>query len=324
MAATGAKPVPDIKLSAEDLVKRLSHRKWPDIAGLLIGPLSSLQFEPGARPDYSFGEFVGLAPLVELAGKTGEYRAELALTGLHSAILHEAIFLLHKSSNILVACHDQVVSGLPTWSLATGYQAAYFASEAILRMLGVFESDLANSKSFVVDVWPESPSGTSKAAQKEYIRGSELQLYRCKQFSHVDHWALFLRVLRTTKNICFEPKLVAALVSIKDREFAQQRNRLHYQNNWPLSDLHGYLSQLNFFSSKDVDELVISLSPGSQDFSVALGSTLWAFAATMLQDLAQLSSIARQELDVLLDACQMPRLKLSDTVRRCVPSLALV
>jgi hypothetical protein len=102
----------------------------------------------------------------------GEYRDELP--ELRHAILREGIFLLHKAAHVLGAAECQAYQGAPTWSLSTGYQAAFFCMESILRLLGIAIIEV-NNKTFTVDVWPEVGSSASKAEKRAYKIGDDMQ-----------------------------------------------------------------------------------------------------------------------------------------------------
>lgn len=290
-------------------LKRLSGRNWPDVASAWMQQVPQLVFDdgPGQRPDEDLCDFHALGEVTSTIKPDGELRYELA--GFRSAVLHEGIFLTHKAANVLVASHNQVVKGLPTWSVSTAYQSAFFSMEAMLRILGV-AIIRANNKNIVVDVWPEVEKGSSNKTKRLYKLGMETQ-WVC--YAHVDHfhrWAILKKVLRTLDNSPISNELINTLVSLDDKDFARQRNNLHYSNTWLFPDLHAYCSAISYCKFSQEKALIEYLDPIDQNFTVVLASFLLSANAALLAFLGQTSSLIKEEWKLLDGACSNARMRL--------------
>lgn len=298
-------------MSFENKVKRLSSRDWIQVSDELVAHTAELSAAvPGAKPAFSISEINALGLCVKTATRDGESRFE-AIPGLGAAMLHEGIYMLHKSANVLVACHDQVVSGLPTWSLPTGYQAAFFASDAISKILGVAILEIDNI-ACTVDIWPKPDKAVRGKALAAYVCGSEVQVVRHERLQHFNRWTIFKRLMRMSANLPVDEVISNALQEIDDRDFARQRNDLHYETTWGFDDLHTYFNPPGFFDISNKQTLVARLESSRPDFSVALATTIFSIGASLLKSLGRVSTYAENEHKLLVSACTAPRMKLRD------------
>lgn len=296
-------------MSFDRRIKSVSRRDWHHVRQSLLSDVALYYTASGRPPASALCEMPGFAELTGRAERDGPpIRGDIRF--FRGAMLHEGVFLLHKSANVLCACHDQAVGGLPSWSAATGYQAALFAAEATMRMLGVAGGVEDQGREYLFDVWPEAEKGISKKAAQSYVVGSELVVSRHERIQHYQRWELFQRVLRMTANHGWPDSLVAALLALDHKDFARQRNDLHYELGWIFDDLHAYVSPVGMFRPGNVSEMVGKLKPGVPDFSVALGCAVFALGSTLLRDLAALAPVLREERDLLVGSCTEPRMKL--------------
>lgn len=296
-------------MSFEKKIKRLSSRDWIQVANDQLQYAAQLSLtQAGQAPAFHLSELQGLSELIPKIPRDGEYR-DGGLPGLRAALLHEGIFMLHKSGNVLVASHDQVQGGLPTWSLPTGYQAAFFAAEGILKILGVAIIESANV-ACTIDVWPKAEAALKGKALAQYSIGSEIQFIRHDRLQHFHRWAILQRVLRMTMNHPLDPDLYSAVLALDEKDFARQRNELHYETAWKFADMHGYYSQPGFFDVPNKAALIACLNPDRDDFSVALGTVLFSFGIALLKPLAQVSAVIDGERQLLATSCTAPRMKL--------------
>lgn len=296
-------------MSFEKKVKRLSQRDWPQVSEGLLQYVAELSFTtPGQQPAFSLSELPSLTAAIQTMPRDGELRVE-RIPGLGAAMLHEGVFLLHKCANVLVASHDQAAVGLPTWSLPTGYQAAYFSADAILKLLGVAVIEV-NSIPCTVDIWPEPPADLSRKQRDKYQPGSEIQLIRHDRLQHHHRWAVLKRVLRTTSGHPMDLELCEAIKSIGERDFARQRNELHYGTSWKFSDLHAYCSPIGFLRPQDKVALVSYLQPDRDEFSIALANVLFSFGVALLTAIAGNSPVIEDERALLVASCASSRMKL--------------
>lgn len=54
-----------------------------------------------------------------------------------------------------------------------------------------------------------------------------------------------LKLLRTLSNSPINQLVINAIENIDDKDFARQRNKLHYSNGWAFDDIHAYYSHLH-------------------------------------------------------------------------------
>jgi hypothetical protein len=295
-------------MSFEVKLKRLGQRDWDEVKSAWLAPLSQLTFsKAGLPPDAALSDFYDLGEVAGRIPQDGEYRENI--TGLRAAVLHEGVYLLHKAANVLVGSHTQVVGGLPTWSVATAYQSAFFSMEAIFRLLGVAVVEV-NNKTFMLDVWPEAEKTASKRAKALYKLGDEMQFVSHKRIDHYHRWALLKRALRMLTNSPIRGEIINALDAIDDKDFARQRNMLHYSNIWLFDDLHTFYSPLSYCRFNATPPLVQRLDPGHQDFTVVLATILLSSAASLLAALGQSAPIMQNEWKLLNEACSNQRLSL--------------
>lgn len=295
-------------MSFEVKVKRLSHRNWKELATLWLPHIAQLTITyPGQPPEVSLSQFHGLKGIADALPKDGEYRADLH--GLRSAQLHEAIYVLHKAANVLVASHQQVRGGLPTWSIATAYQSAFFSMEALLMLLGISIVEV-NNKTIVIDIWPEVDSKASKKEKALYKLGSEIQYIAHSRIEHYHRWAILKRVLRTLSDSPLSNDFINAICEIDDKKFAKQRNRLHYSNTWIFDDLHSSFSSISYCRFQLPFSLAERLDPDHIDFTVVLATTLFSSAASLLASLSTISPLIASERNLLDSACKTDRMQL--------------
>jgi hypothetical protein len=301
----------------EHRLRYVGKRDWRYIREAVVADAARLPATPGIAPEYTIAETPGFRAISGKAMKDGPEVREPMLAHFRSAMLHEAIFLLHKAGNVLVASHDQAAGGLPTWSVATGYQAALFAAEALIRVLGVAAGLNVDNRYYLVDVWPEGDAKMSKKAFQAYRIGSEMIVVRHSQLNHFDGWDLLLRVLRLLVNDPFPSALRVAITSIDKLDFAKQRNDLHYETGWIFDDLHEYVVPSDFFRPTDAHSLAARVVRGRLDFGIALGTVLFAMANCLVRDLASLSPLIQAEHALIAKASTAPRMKLRANYEAC-------
>lgn len=307
-------------MSYDRAIARVSKRDWADVRKAWAPSIGALSFSaPGVRPISALRDVGAVrATLSSAVGNLAEARCERFTFG--SAQLHEAVFLIHKSANILVAAHDQVAGGLPTWSLATGYQAGLFAGEAITHLLGVTFLSYVR-EAYILDIFPPPEKGLSKKKLGQYELGSEFHVIKfADSVSHFHHWALLKRVLNNSENLNCDPEIISAILSLDEKDFARERNDLHYSNTWEYGDLSQYHQESTLFSFGSKDDLLERFSKTSRGFGIALGTLLLALAVVLLKDLSTISPVLADELDLLLNACTPARLKLRPVFEQALGS----
>lgn len=295
-------------MSFEVKIRRLSHRNWKDLVTSWLPHIAQLTLShPGQPPEVPLSQFHGLERIAAAVSKDGEYRSDLQ--GLRSAQVHEGIYLLHKAANVLVASHQQVRGGLPTWSIPTAYQSAFFSMEAMLMLLGIAIVEV-NNKTISLDIWPDVDNKATKKERALYKLGSEIQCISHSRFEHYHRWAVLKRILRTLIESPLSGEFINAICDIDDKQFARQRNKLHYSNVWMFDDLHTSVSPISYCRFQPPPSLIARLDPDHQDFTVVLATTLFSGAASLLSSLANISTLIADERDLLDAACSIHRMQL--------------
>ena len=118
--------------------------------GLITAPSLAL---PGSPPQMLLSEMAALGQClgIDVLPKSQVRELFEPIPGLREAVLHDAIYLLHKAAHVLGSALVHVSSGMCTWSLSSAYQAAYFAMNSVMRFLGVAVVEY-ESRHFLIDV----------------------------------------------------------------------------------------------------------------------------------------------------------------------------
>lgn len=299
-------------MSFEVKVKRLSHRSWTEVENAWLPHVAQLAFiEPGQKPELALSDFHELSGVAANLTAENELRRS-DLPGLRAAMLHEGIYLLHKAANVLAASHQQVSCGMPTWSIATAYQSAFFSMEAMLMILGIAIVEVDN-KSMSIDVWPTVQNTASKKEKAAYQIGDDVQFIHHARIEHHHRWAILQRVLRTLKNAPLDGAVINAIIDIDEKQFARQRNRLHYSNIWYFEDLHAYSSHISYCRFDVPPSLDSRLDPAHEDFTLVLATTMFSSAASLLSALGNIAPLLAREKQLLDEACSIERISLRDS-----------
>lgn len=295
-------------MSFEVKLKRLSSRDWNAVRPAWLPHVAQLSLHsPGQRPSDDLADFHLLSPLAAKVTKDGETRENLI--GFRAAVLHEGVFLLHKAANVLVASQQQVQNGLPTWSIPTAYQSAFFSMEALLLLLGVVILEVEN-KTMHIDVWPEVAKDATSREKREYELGQECQIVRHDRIEHYHRWAILKRVLRTLVNSPVPAAVINGLQSVDDKDFARQRNDLHYSTTWKFDDMHVFMSPLEFCRFQLGAGPLECMDPAGPNFTAALAMTLLSGASSLLGSLGAISPSMMSEHNLLDTSCDVDRLPL--------------
>lgn len=235
--APAVKPAPVAKKEEwatwEVKVESLGKRKFSEIAREWRAQIPTIQTtgEPPSELFLSIPDVIAKARLAKRAGSSLE-----ALPGNRAAVLHEAIYMLHKAVHVEMEVADAIVKGRQTWGYVNGYQGALFALTAVLGFLGVsILRDPGGSEGVLMaDVWPEealSGRGLSSGYEQEF------KVVRFRELDHYQKWALLKRMLRqTTFTKQSYSELTATFEKVGDREYASHRNQVNYVSTAWLSD----------------------------------------------------------------------------------------
>ena len=281
----------------EQKIAKITKRSWTDITDLWLAYIPPIP-TPGAVPTSTLGDLPTLQTEAALINGNHPHDVLGNISGVRQNLVLEGLFNLHKAGNVLGGAGAHINKGIRTWSLSSGYHAAFFAAKSVLCWLGVTVLE-TNNRTVLLDVW--SDDGLSKktiAAQQRNIRlvGSS----RVEQ-RHI--WQLFQRMLRITKDthLIWPQKCVQELVQVDFKDFASQRNKLLYRCEWFFDDLHKYDVTATFGNHMigSLDNGVAISDPSNDGFSIALGLVVFRFASKMLRDLAQNSPVLQAEWNIL-------------------------
>lgn len=87
---------------------------------------------------------------------TQEKPAIVQVSGIRDAILHEALYLLHKAAHVELLCARHMQHGRYTWAVSDAYQASLFALSSFLALNGIIFTR-NNNDHLIVDAWLPAP-----------------------------------------------------------------------------------------------------------------------------------------------------------------------
>jgi hypothetical protein len=245
----------------ERKAKKILGRDWAELRQYWLEYVPRLS-DPGQPPELLLHELEELGQL--LAGIPHDQVKDVddEIPGLRAGLLHEAIFLLHKSAHVMGASLVHVSQGMCTWSASSAYHSAAFAMRSVLNMLGITVIETPESGHFLIDIWSPPPKG--KKGTKRPIT----MLARTKRIEARHWWAFFQRALSITANhaeIC-AADFRATILQSEFTDFARQRNMIHYRTNeWTFDDLHKCSIRPEFGAQSD-----FAIDSQQEDFSLRL------------------------------------------------------
>lgn len=277
--------------SGDELERRLVGRRWREVRDLWVDaplPLS----EPGEIPDAELWELPGVEETTRLLwAEKGSGTSINDVPGLPQLLYRLSVFGLHRAARVVSGAELHVAAGLPTWSVSSAYQGAFFSALGVLGLLGIglFES---LNRQVVVDVF-QNASASRGASPPLFIRVG------VPKADHLLVWGLFLRTIRslTVPEETVPRRTKNLLGALKAKEFARPRNQLHYRSNhWPLGDLQQALV-VKEFGVLPWSALIDSaeLDPDREDFALFVAFAILRLGAGLLEDLGRTSEIAARE-----------------------------
>jgi hypothetical protein len=129
---------------------------------------------------------------------------------------------------------------------------------------------------------------------------------------------MICNLLHIKRNPPVFSEAIQALDRIHDREFAKQRNRLHYSHVWLFDDLHSFMSPLDFCRFADETGLIGRLDVGSKDFGITLAFTLFWISRAMLKSMTETTSALADELRLLDESLEVARHPLFEHYSSCM------
>lgn len=303
----------------ENAQKRITHRNW-DYAISLWECIHFQNSSEGAAPEHNIAELPSVAMEARELEAGSEKECSHEISGLDAGILAEAIFLTHKAAHVMGASLLHVNNGMRTWSLSGCYHSAFFAMHAILRYWGIALPEFGR-KSVLVDVRPHPRKLTSRERRIGFQPPKQTLFYKCTNLAHHEAWwQFFLRLLRVSKiddNI-WPSCCVSTLSQLSEKDFAKQRNAIHYRiNHWLHPDLHECNVDADFGKYASCLEDGEPLGePEVGDFSVILAIVLVHLAEKLLDSVAEANSRIKGEHRLLVNWLDQPFNKLFKVTRK--------
>ena len=272
--------------------KIVLRRRWTEIAPDWLHAIPNID-PPGAQPEGPLSSLISFEAAAE-AASSGVAPFLTEAPGFREAVLHEALFLLHKASHVTGLAQTQFCRGARTWSVSDAYHGSLFAAQSIMHFLGIALPEYHNH-TVVVDCWPtltlkktksKKPSHLSMASPSPLLRLVTLG----KRVEHRHTWYVFQRLLRVASVEVWPRDLVVALTQLEPGDFANQRNLLHYHNDtWLFPDLFQFIGPCEFTTAIESLPSTIALSEGD-DFSLAISLALLWMGHRLLSDIVSLTN----------------------------------
>lgn len=270
----------------ERQVKKLAHRDWRALTDSWAPHMPSC--EAGSTPSGSFLDADSQRVLEKSLNSMELYEArriELP-SAVRSSIFQETLCLAQKSVHVSCVAAVDLREGNQTWAVSTAYHAAFFAFKAILGLVGIVLGE-AQNKHFWLDIWP--------CADRVQQQGAEAVITRAHQLQHWQVWALVKRIVRCLRGDCIDQNLRASLDRIGSKEFAQQRNHIHYVNSgWVWEDLFCVLSGGAQASLAQTERRNQELEVDDRDFSIALAFLSVRALVGLLQTMNHFTHISEE------------------------------
>lgn len=288
--------------SFERTLGRTAHRNWDGIRGGWLRVIPQVQayasFQiPGSPPEFAVSEVVGLEEALKNLRPGESLRQEIP--GLRPVAFLESIYLFHKATHILGAAESELVAGMPSWSLSSGYQSAFFSAKSILGLMGLVSPEFPGRqhRNALVDLWPRPLPLTAKQRHAGVTSPDEAEIvWLNRQLGHKEIWLLFKRMMAVSA-VSFWPESIFRYFRIVDvSSITQERNILHYGNiDWLLGDLHDFQfgTGMGTYAGRPEDSLE-SLQVG-QGLSLALAHVLLRLGMSLIKDLRENSNALEGE-----------------------------
>lgn len=286
--------------------KRIIECKWSDISAHWLNFLPSID-PPGSRPDASLSEHSGFMGIASSITNFAE-PIKADVPGLREYVLREAIYLLHKSSHVTGCAENQAKQGYKTWSLADAYQASFFGAKAILFFCGIALADF-NNKAILIDIFPKEQDIQKRQKQKlRVLDDTAIEFTRLNmKFEHRHVWTMFKRLLDVFQMEVWPKAYIQTLRKLDVKEFAKQRNELHYSNEvWIFDDLHDPIIDEFFGCHPEGMQEALNYNLNS-DFSLSLSMAILRMGVLLFESIGESAKVLNAEIQIMRSALTIER-----------------
>ncbi len=287
-------------MAFENDIKRIDRRDWSKLCDKWLSFIPSYNF-PGEAPEHEILDFVGIETIYR---KTQSARGELKfdVPFLRQEVLREAIYFVHKSTHVCGAANIHLENGALSWAISSAYQSSFFALKGILGLLGLSFPRI--NTALMIDCFPEEEKLSSNQRKRGEIPKQEFKFVVLPKLSHKHMWQIFQRVLYVSRIEIWRDEIVLYLREIHIDKFAEQRNSLHYKNDFWLfpEDLFKRVHDPyfgvfeNLFSETKYDSM-----DNKKDFSFFLNYILLKFALDLIKDLSRNAVSIKDEYNVIMN-----------------------
>lgn len=145
-----------------------------------------------------------------------------------TALMNELISLVHKALVTGRSFMRDLKSGQHTYAEITAYNGSLYWAKCILLILGVwFSPKKINNHYWIIDIYPI----------KEKKLNSTFTFINIgpHQIGHVEVWLILKRLLRTSKNICFDENFFSFINDLEESSISYKRHHLSYHNDYWLN-----------------------------------------------------------------------------------------
>lgn len=285
----------------------LEGRSWDQLHAMWLG-CSIPQDMAGRRPLSAAADLTTLAevirPLLERVRKFKQANSRLPdverasvgqVKGLSSAMFHEALCLLLKAMSVSTACQLDFAEGHRTWSVSPGYQAAMFAGEAVMRLLGVLPIE-SDNHILLIDLCARNDA---KSQRKDSSFSTKITWCATGQITHDARWHLLCRLVRVLvidENI-WNSGWIKGFSQIDANSISRQRHLLHYgPNSWLFDDLLEPQVAADFgsFGNMIMDGTIID-DLERDDYTIGIAFALITMCLSLFKHLASSSTLIAME-----------------------------
>jgi hypothetical protein len=257
----------------------------------------------------TLSDFIGQGGVLMNVPEKGKFSTILHPRGeIPEIIFREAILWMHKALHVLGASEIHVEQGLPSWSISSAYQSAYFAARSILAFLGVSLAEFQRV-SVVVDLCRDMQGLRPQKIQsigafEENVSFRSLGVL----FDHRQTWLLFKRLLRVSTCELWPDGWSEYFAQLDLSGLTKQRHGLHYQlDYWILDDLHDFVYS-DEFRKVDSSGTGRELFDSAKDnYSLIIGFSLARMALLLFNDLCSNSKKFQNEQKKIVEGFSYER-----------------
>lgn len=273
--------------------KLVLDRSWYQISDYWLSSIPRL--DPDAN--FAFEVLENFKPLVDILSSTSDAELKVEIVGLRETVFREAIFLFHKSINVLSIAELNANRGNPTWSLSTAYHSAFFGARALTRLLGVANATVGG-KNWVIDIYPQWVK-SSKRKRNDINSQTDILIFESPKIEQRHHWRLFQRLARVTK---FDDKTMSRLADdlwkTDEGDLTKQRHALLYGKNvWFFNDL--YQTDIRSGFGIRTSNTSMRTDAGTEDFTIFLAYSIVEFGIRLLRSIGEKANILKDSLNMI-------------------------